>query len=164
MWYYGVQSVYIYCTLNQWYAWIHVTPLSSCNSLQIRHSLNAKFDIWCEHKGHFHMNVKKHITLTKIIVFDVHAMFAFKWQLLIGVNTWHELPTQQKYDHFPLWHIFPHSNHLWIAQLVCLWVYIHIGLMFLIILIVDEQLSLRLMHGRNYPSTRIGLLRKLGVR
>ena len=33
---------------------------------------------------------------------------------------------------------FPHFNHLQIAKLMCLWLDIHIGLMFIIILIMDR--------------------------
>ena len=50
----------------------------------------------------------------------------------------HQLPTQRKHGHFPLWHIFKHSNHLKIAWLMCLCVDIHVGLMFIVIWIVDE--------------------------
>ena len=32
----------------------------------------------------------------------------------------------------------PHSHHLQIAQLMSLWVDLHIGLMFILVLIVDE--------------------------
>ena len=30
---------------------------------------------------------KKTLTFTKISIIDVHAKFALKWQILIGVNT-----------------------------------------------------------------------------
>jgi hypothetical protein len=85
------------------------------------------------------LNIKNKITFTKINIIDVHAKFALEWQPLIGVNTLvHELPTQQKMttSHFGIF--FSHSHHLQIARLLCLWVDIHVDLMFVVILIVDE--------------------------
>ena len=54
-------------------------------------------------------------------------------QLLIGVNTL----TQPKHDHFSLWDIFTHHDYLQIARLMCLCVDIHVGLMFIYILIIN---------------------------
>ena len=45
------------------------------------------------------MNIIIDSTIIKINIIDVHAKFALDSQPLIGVY-----PTQQKHDHFPLWH------------------------------------------------------------
>jgi hypothetical protein len=44
---------------------------------------------------------KIEIAYTNMNIIDAHAKFAMKWQLLIGTPT-HELPTEDKHDHFPL--------------------------------------------------------------
>ena len=72
------------------------------------------------------------------------AWMMFMQSLHWSGNCWlestpsHELPTQEKHDHFPLWHYMPHYNQLQIVQLMCPWVDIHVGLMFIVILVTDE--------------------------
>ena len=102
------------------------------NSLTIWECPNVKLNSWCEHKNHSYMTIQKAYHFTKINIFDVHANF-FIW----SDNSWleptpsHEFLTQQKHDHFPLWHIFTHSNHLQIAWLMCLCIDIHVDLIFI---------------------------------
>lgn len=47
-------------------------------------------------------------------------------------------PRQQNCDHFSLSPAFTHSNQLQSTQLICLWVDIHVGVLYTIALIVDE--------------------------
>jgi hypothetical protein len=61
-------------------------------------------------------------TFTKINIFDVHAKFALKWQLLIGINTLTWAPnTTRDMITSPIWHILKHYNHLQIVWLMCLY-------------------------------------------
>ena len=100
---------------------------------------NVKLNSQCEHKGHFYTNITKYFTFTLINIFDVYASFELKWRLLIGVNTltW-ALDTTKTWPVPSLLHIFTHSNRLQIAWLMCLWVDIHVGLMLISILTLDE--------------------------
>ena len=101
---------------------------------------NVKLNAQCEHKGQFYMNIKKHF---KKNYQNQHLWCLCKVRVEVAKHwLWstpsHELPTQQVCDHFPLWHVFTHSNHLQIAWLMCLCIDIHVGFTFEVILIVDE--------------------------
>ena len=69
---------------------------------------------------HFYMNINKTFHFTKIDIFGVHTSLHRILQTSIGVNTLTWVPnTTKKHDHFSLWHVFTHSNHLQIARLIC---------------------------------------------
>jgi hypothetical protein len=77
--------------------------------------LNWTVDV--RNKCHFYMNIEKNLTFTKITwLSDVHAKFASEWQPLIGDQRPHMMS--------------PHN------ALTCLWVDIHVGLMYMVILMV----------------------------
>ena len=87
--------------------------------------------MWAQ-RPFFNKTSKKNLTLTKLIIFSVHAHF-FYWngKHWLESTPSHELSTQQKYGHFQLWHFFKHYNHLQIALVMNLWVDIHVGLIFI---------------------------------
>ena len=110
------------------------------NSNKIIECPNVTINAWCEHKGRFYTNIKDYFTFTKINIAIVHAKFAREWQSLIGVNTLTQAPNTTKMWLLPHFgSFFPHSNHLQITRLMCLWIDIHVGLMFMTILIMNDK-------------------------
>jgi hypothetical protein len=105
------------CISNQLYA---------NNSLKIDsvHVLNWMGQ--CEHKSCLYMNIELIFHFYK----NKHHWCSCK---VIGVNTFtYWAPTRRKHKHFPLWpFFFQHSNHLQIAWLMCQWVDICVGFMFI---------------------------------
>ena len=87
---------------------LFLTTYMQDNSLKIQECPNITLNLQCEHKVHYCMSIKEHFTCTKINIFDIHARFALKWQVSIGVNslawtpnttkTW-PLPTFISYFH-----------------------------------------------------------------
>ena len=87
---------------------MYTIPLSNHvygkRSLKIKDHLNVKWNGGC--KGPFYINIHKHFTLTKTL--SSMFMQSLQWIGNHGLETTpsHEIPTQQKHDHFPLWLFF----------------------------------------------------------
>ena len=94
-------------------------------------------DRQCKHKGWSYTIIKIYFTFTKtnILVF-IQSLYLSGHHWLESTPS-HEFPIQQNMttSHFD---ISFHSNYLQIAQLMCLWANIHVGLMFIVILIAGE--------------------------
>jgi hypothetical protein len=83
----NLQFPYHHNVLGDFNTWIHLVHqlqfMQECPNVKL---INGR----CKHKGHLYVNFKKKSDFTKVNIFDVHAKFAWKWQLLNEVNilTW----------------------------------------------------------------------------
>ena len=79
---------YVYCPL-------FIIYIYAKNFLKIKDCPIVKLNGWCDHKGHFYMNLNKYFTFTKTNISDAYAKFSLEQQPL----PWSQYPHMSSQQH-----------------------------------------------------------------